>query len=471
MHCDWTSTRKDKLRDHLKTRHYTEYDREQDLSERELVMAEPSKCDLCETDTWMNHIPPFTAWDVWFTGIAAHCRINEDPKDEPKKEPDSPPDQGDGNAGGNSGFHFPNMTFTPGSSAGSASHFQGSNLASDSVFTGWTFNRLLTQELEDEENGNRKQISLKTSPNRKRLDLSDISKELCDLSLDDHQSRSKTSSNQVDSIEVSEQWLPREMMLISDIIQELEIATLVFAINKISLHLHGKLQGIKSENHARVAVDPLILGEKTLYCIHFDQSISHRILARHLRRCHHSLNAIQWELSSAPTSPAAAATTTTTTTTIRQECRRRKRLSSLWARLRAVSFVLSLQKEVSVDEEQIASAPHPSNIRKQLVSPKPSRPKATMSSFTSEALGSLYSLAQKHLPIDFGDDSYETYKDSLKPHSRSPSVTSPLGVFGFLQSLTAVITTPQPSLVESYDTTDLYGLLHRSITNLSTTSF
>lgn len=464
MHCDWTGTRKDKLRDHLKTRHYTEYDREQDLSERELVMAEPTKCDLCETDTWMNHIPPFTSWDVWFAGIVAHCRFEEKSEGEPKTEPDSPPNQGDGSAGGSSGFLFPNLTFTPGSSAGSGSLFQGSNLASDSVFTPWTFNGLVTQQLDGDEKIQKRGFS-KTSPNKKGLDSSDISKELYRLSLDDHPSRSKTSSTRIDSIEAAEQWVPRELILISGIIQELEIATLVFSINKISIRLDGRLQSMKSENHASVAVDPLVLGERTLYRIHYDHSISHHIVARHLRRCHSSLNAIQRELSSTPTIPAAAARTT-------QQCRRRKRLSSLWARLRAVSFVLSLQKEVAVDEEHVPSSPHPSNMKNQLTSSKNGRPKATTSSFTSEALGYLYSLAQRHLPIDFGDDTYDVDKnDALKSHSRSPSVNSPLGVFGFLQSLTDVISNPQPSLVESYDTTDLYGLLHRSITNISTTAF
>ncbi|KAF3397598.1 hypothetical protein DPV78_008074 [Talaromyces pinophilus] len=465
MHCDWTGTRKDKLRDHLKTRHYAEYDREQDLSERELVMAEPSKCDLCETDTWMNHIAPFTSWDVWFAGIVAHCRFEEASEDEPKKEPDSPPNQGEGSAGGSSGFLFSNLTFTPGSSAGSASLFQGSNLTSDSVFTSWTINGLSTQQLDGDGNNNRKQTFLKTSPNKKGVDMSDISKDLCQLSLDEHHPGSKTSSRQDDSIEVAEQWVPREMMLISGIIQELEIATLVFSINKISVRLTGKLQDMKSENHSKVAVDPLILGERTLYRIHYDHSISHQILARHLRQCHSSLNAIQWELSTAPTIPAAAMRTT-------QQCRRRKRLSSLWARLRAVSFVLSLQKEVAVDEEHVPLSPHPSNMKNQLTSPKHGPPKATMSSFTSEALGYLYSLTQKHLPADFGDDTYDVDKnDALQAHSRSPSVNSPLGVFGFLQSLMDVISNPQPSLMESYDTTDLYGLLHRSIINISTTAF
>ncbi|RAO72878.1 uncharacterized protein BHQ10_008890 [Talaromyces amestolkiae] len=460
MHCEWRSTRKDKLRDHLKTRHYNEFDREQDLTEMELVMAEPSKCDLCDTDTWMDHKPPFASWDEWFAGIVAHCRIDDTSEDEPKKEPESPPNQGDGSAGGSSGFLFPNFTFTSGPSAGSASLFQGSNLASDSVFTSWTFNRL-THKLGDESKS-RKGLISKTSPNEKRLDSSDILKKLGRLSLDNHPSETKTSSR-IGSFEVTE-WVPREMMLISEIIQELEIATLVFSINKISIRLTGKVQGMKSENHAKVAIDPLVLGENTLYRIHFDHSISHRILTRHLRRCHNSLNAIQRELSSAPTVPAAVETT-------KQQIDRRKRLSSLWARLRAVSFVLSLQKEVAVDEEYVPSSPHASN-KNQLTSTKHGRPIATMSSFTSEALGSLYSLAQKHLPIDFGDDTYEAHKkDNLKSCSRSPSVNSPLGVFGFLQSLTAFISNPQPSLVDSYDTTDLYGLLHRSITNMTTTSF
>lgn len=461
MYCDWTSTRKDKLRDHLKTRHYKEFDREQDLTERELVMAEPSKCDLCDTDTWMNHSPPFASWDDWFAGIVAHCRIDETSEEEPKKEPDSPPNQGDGSAGGSSGFLFPNLTFTPGSSAGSASIFQGSNLASDSVFTSWTFNGL-TQQLDSDESKSRKGSILKTSPKKKKIDSSDILKELGELSLDDHPSRTETSG-QIDSLKVTD-WVPREMMLISEIIQELEIATLVFSINKISVRLTGKVQGMKSENHAKVAVDALVLGENTLYRIHFDHSISHRILTRHLRRCHNSLNAIQRELSSAPTVPAAVETT-------KKQCDRRKRLSSLWARLRAVSFVLSLQKEVAVEEGHVPASPHASSMN-QLTSPKHGCPIATMSSFTSEALGSLYSLAQKHLPLDFGDDTYEAHKkDTLKSCSRSPTVSSPLGVFSFLQNLTTFISNPQPSLVESYDTTDLYGLLHRSITNMTTTSF
>jgi hypothetical protein len=466
-HCEWNGTRKDKLRDHLKTKHYGELFSEQDLKGRELVLDEPTRCDLCDTDKWMNHIPPFSSWNVWFAGIAAHCRIDETPEDEAKKEPDSPSDQGDGNAGGNSGFLFPNLSFTSGSSAGSASLLQGNNLASNFVFTGWTFNTLLTQELEDDEDKTHKPLSAKTSSYKNSFDLSGISKELCQLSLDDHQSRSKTSSRQIDPIKVPEKWVPREVMLISDIIQDLDITTLVFSINRISLRLDGKLQGTKSEDHVRVAVDPLILGEKTLYRIHYDHSISHQILARHLRRCHNSLNAIQWELSSNSTIPAPAATT-------RQQCRRRKRLSSLWARLRAVSFVLSLQKEVAVVDEHVPPPPQPSNIKNQLTPCRASRPKATMSSFTSEALGSLYSLAQKYvLPIDFSDDTYDAGKRdaTLKSYSRSPSIDSPLGVFGFLQSLTAVISNPQPSLVESYDTTDLYALLHRSITNISTTSF
>ncbi|KAE8547812.1 hypothetical protein TMatcc_009631 [Talaromyces marneffei ATCC 18224] len=464
MHCEWTSTRKDKLRDHLKARHYREYDREQDLTERELVMAEPSKCVLCETDTWMNHIPPFPSWDIWFAGIADHCRIDENPEDEPKKEPDTPTDQGDGDAGGNSGFLFPNLTFTPGSSAGSASLFQGP-LASDSVFTGWRVNSL-TQQAEDDEKKIRKPSAAKTWSNKNSFDLSDISKELCELSSNDHPSRSKPSSSRIESIEVTQQWAPKDIMFISNIIQELDVVTLVFSINRISLRLNEKLQGTKSEDNARVTIDPLILGEKTLYRIHYDHSISHQILARHLRRCHNSLNAIQWELSSPSMVPAAATTTG-------QQVRRRKRLSSLWARLRAVSFVLSLQKEVAVNDNHVSSSPHPSNIKKQLASSKPGRPGSTTSSFTSEALGSLYNLAQKHLSIDFGDDTYDDpKKDNLKSYySRSPSVNSPLGIFSFLQSLTAVISNPQPSLMESYDMTDLYGLLHRSITNISTTSF
>lgn len=460
MHCDWTGSRKDKLRDHLKTKHDSEYDREQDLTERELALDEPSKCILCETDKWMNHTPPYTSWDEWFAGIVTHCHLEDISEDDPKKEPDSPPNQGGGNAGGNSGFLFQNLALNPGSSAGNAYHFQGSNVASDSMFTGWAFNRLATDEREDDESRTGKQISSKTSLETKRSNSGDISKKLRELSLDGDPPRSKSPSSQVDSNKSAEEWVPREMMLISEIIQELMIATLVFSINKTFFRLTGKLHSSNSANHAKAAVGPPILGEKTLYRIPVDHSISQRILVHRLRRCHNSLNEFQRELSTASTIPTVAETK-------KQQCDRRKRLSSLWSRLRAVSFVLSLRKEIAVDEDHSLSLPPPN--RSQLASFKYGCPKAKKSSFTSEALESLYCLARKYLTIDFGDDTYMDDKNhALKSYSMPPCVNSPFGIFQFLQSLTAVISNPQPSPMESYDTTDFYGLLHRPMTNIST---
>lgn len=465
-YCDWSGTRKDKLRDHLRTRHHGEYNQAQDLNECQIALNIPSGCNLCETDAWMNHIAPFRSWDAWFDGIAAHCRIDEDSMDDLHREQNHPQDQGGGNAGGSSGSFFSGQTFMPGSSAGGAFFPQQGNLPSGSMFTGWTFKSSVKPEYDEDGNEDQKSISLKILPYKGTFDLSDISKELHAISFNACSSPTKISSSQIDSPDGAHPWVQRQISLISSIIDQRDTETLVISIHCISLRLSEKLRDDKSVNNRGFAADPLILGEKTLYNIHADHSMSHQILARHLRRCHNSLDAIQWELSS------ILDTTAEKRTTVKQS-HRHKRLSSLWIRLRAVTLVLSLQKEVAINEEHVLpSSPHASNIENQLVVSKTESSKCTVSSWKTDALESIYNLAQKYLlRIDLNDDPYQKYtKNSpMSIHSRSPCVDTSSGL---LRCLTSVISNPtQSSLTESYDTTDLYRLVHRSMTNISARSF
>lgn len=510
MHCDYSNTRKDKLRNHLRIRHPNFGGQSpQELRDRELMLPEPTRCDLCTSYELPIHTAPFVSWDVWFEGIEMHCRIEDDDETKSIKGPDSP-DQNNGDAGGASGPYNSSLQFPPGPNAGGSSFLHGNDWASGSTFSGWAYHsqtrpesRMPSRGMDEElhaqnadsscskwqkshsplffdvdhskcccvvSTGQQPRIaqsqkhSKSTSEHsneRKDCQLTTmLSKDMSKLSLiDGHKEiMSRISTAQLclpsqGKLNVVADSIPKTSFLLSNVIQELDITTLIFSINRLSLHLDEKALITTSENHVRVAVDPLLVGETTLHRIHHDCPTSHQILLRQLGRCNASLNAIQWELSAS--SPLSQATM--------MQKRRRKRLSSLWARLRAVSFVLALQKEV--EEEEVPNVP-PSIIEKQLGLRKMSH--ETISPFTVQAIRSVYHLAHKHLST-FQDFEFPTKTNSLK--TCWPGFESSLGVCGVLQTLTAIISTPKPSLVESFDTTDLYGLLHRYITNVSTASF
>jgi hypothetical protein len=502
MHCNYLNPRKDKLRDHLRLRHprdggYTA----QELDDRELILDVPSSCDLCEPYESPIHNPPFQSWQSWFEGIEMHCRVEDDEEKQSDNGSNSH-DQDGGSAGGAGGGYFPNTPFLQGPNVGGLPFSQGNNWPAGAAFSQWPFNtqtRCVSQAsgqsqtkqactsnyklcacfpqnhggLESRRMGHRKDASASSSkelsdPSMKILSGKDLSPEtdsvLTNLSnklstlylghkpkdIPGLSGAQASLSTQKDP-EITKKMILEKSFLISNVIHELDLASLVYSVNQISLHSYGRSYNKIFDDYGKIVftVDPLVAGEITLHRIHYDHSISSQIVLRQLSRCHASLNAIQWELTASPPWQH---------TTPRQLCRR-KRLSSLWARLRAVTFVLSLQKEV-VDEQV-------PNLQLQHSSIVESQPNLTslgrkaIPQSTVYIIRSLYKLAQKYLS--------EPYGISMKKGGSLMPLENSLGVSDlsdFLQTLTYSISTPKSSILELYENNDLYGFLHNSISSI-----
>ncbi|KAH8703695.1 hypothetical protein BGW36DRAFT_423246 [Talaromyces proteolyticus] len=170
-------------------------------------------------------------------------------------------------------------------------------------------------------------------------------------------------------------------------------------------------------------VDPLVSGQNILTCIHRDSPISHSKLSRQLSHCQASLGAISFELS----------TGTAMCPRSKSQKSRQKRLSSLLARLRAVTFILALQKEVTPETPEkcvFDDASQPGILRTigKTISPSPAR-----------ELKALYDLAYKHLQGDFW-----TYSGILG--SKSSFAEDGPRACPFLRALATSISDPKLSI-------------------------
>lgn len=178
----------------------------------------------------------------------------------------------------------------------------------------------------------------------------------------------------------------------------------------------------------KLTVDALMAGQKMLKNIHENPPSSSEKLVKQISRCQSALNAIGSEMD------------TPSEDTTGQKARQ-KRLSSLWARLRAVTFVLVLQKEVVPDEIQ-EERPLVENTRSTLL-----KTIGKKISPLSE-LGSLYQLVHKHFYGDFWTSS-GLLEEIINQDAKSPVIEDVSGVFTFLRTLVTKISDPQqPFLIE-----------------------
>lgn len=482
MHCEWSHCRKDKLRDHLRVRHPREGGHTaQEIKERELMLPLPSTCDLCGSYESPIHEPPFQSWEAWFECIETHCRIDDDEDKKPESKPNFP-DQNDGNAGGAAGGFFPNTPFPKEPNSRGAPSMLGNSWLVGVGSLQWAFNTQTRSGFRESRQGllertsglNAGSIPGISSP--KNLTESNIQifkkepstengpvleglvKHVSVLYLDyKPKAIAKTPGDQTPSLtqngsQINEKSILEKSTLISDVVHELNLVSVVYLINQISLHSHGGLCKAKLEDYANfVAVNALAIGEETLHRIHYNNTNS-RLHQLGLFRV--SLDVIHWELSDSPLSSHA---------TSRQRCRR-KRLSFLWARLRAITFVLSLQKDV-MDKEAPITHPHIAESKLSLMNVD----RNTAPPSTVYKIQSLYNLVQKYL-----SEPYNISHRGGIPTFWKPTMENSLGVSDlsdFLQALTSSISMPKPSLVESSESTDLYGLLDHSRSGISTAAF
>jgi hypothetical protein len=166
-------------------------------------------------------------------------------------------------------------------------------------------------------------------------------------------------------------------------------------------------------------------------------------MLQHLQRYRVSLNAIQDGLFSA--GPSATEAT-------RLQDNRLKRLSALWARLRAIAFVLSLPADVATTKPKAEF--DFTDDEKSLKKSGPSR----VSPFTVAALGSLCGLTQNRL-----GPAFDRFLERPTLLQRPRVQDTPQGVLCFLRTLVARI-----SDKKSFSSVENGGLYPSFLNTLST---
>jgi hypothetical protein len=179
------------------------------------------------------------------------------------------------------------------------------------------------------------------------------------------------------------------------------------------------------DDYPMITVDALMTGQKMLKNIHENPPGSSEKLVKQISRCQTALTAIGSEMSTTPSQHTAA------------QKARRKRLSSLWARLRAVAFVLALQEEVITDEIQ-EEPRSDKNIQPTLLST------IGKNIFPLAELGSLFQLVHKHFYGDFWASS------GLLEDTKKLALEDSSGVFTFLRAVVKSISDPQESFLKEY---------------------
>jgi hypothetical protein len=72
--CPWLSSRRDKIHEHLRTRHSMLSPlSKQEIKDLEVCAIPPVKCPICEA-------APFESWDKFFRCFSSHCRLEEGPR-------------------------------------------------------------------------------------------------------------------------------------------------------------------------------------------------------------------------------------------------------------------------------------------------------------------------------------------------------------------------------------------------------
>lgn len=198
-----------------------------------------------------------------------------------------------------------------------------------------------------------------------------------------------------------------------------------------------KLTQMNSDNYPKITVDALMTGQKMLKNIHENPPGSSAKLVKQISRCQTALDAIGSEMST-PSQYTAA------------QKARQKRLSSLWARLRAVTFVLALQKEVITDEIQ-EERPLDENSQLTLLNTigKKIPPLAE--------LGSLYQLVHKHLYGDFWASS--GLLEAINQNTKKSAIEDSSRVCTFLRALVTSISDPKWSFLKEYAASELSAFI------------
>lgn len=178
-------------------------------------------------------------------------------------------------------------------------------------------------------------------------------------------------------------------------------------------------------------------GQKMLKNIHDNPPGSSERLFKQISRCQTALDAIKSEIN------------TTSDKTASQKARQ-KRLSSLWARLRAVTFVLVLEKEVVADKTQ-EERPVDDNTQLTLLNTIGKR------ILPLAELFSLYQLVHKHLYGDFW--TLSGLLEDITQDTKSPVLKDRSGVYTFLRALVTTISDPRQSLVKEYAANEFSALL------------
>lgn len=485
MYCDFSNPRRDKLGQHLRIRHHDERTpKRQEIKERELILPVPVECILCP-DYSPTHRPPFASWDSWFEGIEMHCRVR-DPDETLSDNGSNLHDHNDGNAGGSAGGSFPSSPFPQTSTSIGASFGQGSSW--QSPFSQWASDAHTTYgsqvSCESPNKGSCASLSHKycdsilyKAKDRSGLPdkhlagvnidtplyedqdsiLSSLSKQTSMLSLEyKPEAILRTPTTQTASV------IDREMKSqdtasnnppsVSDMIEDAELASPVNSVSQISLYSDLKMLPKKGDTYNNISgADPLVVGEMTLHRIHTDRPVSPEMIVSQISQCQASLSAVQGELSA---SPASSDTTA-------KEVSRRRRLSSLWTRLRAVTFILSLQKEM-VDEA--ATNTKPSTTKRQLSIKRHSY--KSMAPSTVQPIQKMYNAIQSCV-VERADTSKFGNSASYKRLMENSDIS------GFLWTLTSNISMSKMSHIESYEnnTDYFYGLLRHTIANIPAPSF